>query len=74
MRSCAELATSVVRLVQREEWRLVDAWSQSHLVHADYKPWNLLVRQSASDWAIIGALDWESPRAPAAATPRRMLL
>lgn len=55
----AELASSVVRLIQREEWRLADAWTQSHLIHADYKPWNLLVRQSAAGWAISAALDWE---------------
>jgi aminoglycoside phosphotransferase (APT) family kinase protein len=34
-------------------------WSQSSLVHADYKPWNLLVRRGASGWAISAALDWE---------------
>src|SRR6266851_2124610 len=28
----AELANSVVRLVQREEWRLADAWTQAQLV------------------------------------------
>lgn len=55
----AELADSLVRLVRREEWRLADAWTKSQLVHADYKPWNLLVRQATSGWVISAALDWE---------------
>jgi Ser/Thr protein kinase RdoA (MazF antagonist) len=55
----AALADDVVRLVERQKWRLADVWSQSRLVHADYKPWNLLVRRSASGWAISAALDWE---------------
>ena len=55
----AELADAVVRVVQRNAWRLEDAWSQSALIHADYKPWNLLVRRTASGWLIGAALDWE---------------
>ena len=55
----AGLAHGVVRLVQREGWRIAPVWSQSNLVHADYKPWNLLVRRSAAGWAICAALDWE---------------
>jgi Ser/Thr protein kinase RdoA (MazF antagonist) len=55
----AELANGVVRLVQREAWRLADLWGQACLVHADYKPWNLLARRGASGWAISAALDWE---------------
>jgi aminoglycoside phosphotransferase (APT) family kinase protein len=54
-----ELANGVVRVVQREAWRLAAAWSQSSLVHADYKPWNLLVQHGASGWATSAALDWE---------------
>jgi aminoglycoside phosphotransferase (APT) family kinase protein len=53
------LAEAVVRLVQREEWRLAEVWSQSRLVHADYKPWNLLVRRGPSGWVISAALGWE---------------
>ena len=34
-------------------------WSKSNLVHADYKPWNLLVRRGAAGWAMGAALDWE---------------
>jgi Ser/Thr protein kinase RdoA (MazF antagonist) len=49
----------VVRLVQKEAWRLAAEWPRSNLVHADYKPWNLLVRRSASGWALSAALDWE---------------
>ena len=55
----AELAQAVVRLVQRDAWRLASVWAESRLVHADYKPWNLLVRNGASGWAINAALDWE---------------
>jgi Ser/Thr protein kinase RdoA (MazF antagonist) len=55
----AELANEVVRLIQREAWRLAPVWSQSRLVHADYKPWNLLVRRGASGWAISAVLDRE---------------
>jgi aminoglycoside phosphotransferase (APT) family kinase protein len=55
----ARLANGVVRLVRQEAGRLASVWGQSSLVHADYKPWNLLVRHSASGWAVSAALDWE---------------
>jgi aminoglycoside phosphotransferase (APT) family kinase protein len=55
----AELANGVVRLVRREAGRLASVWGQSSLVHADYKPWNLLVRRRPSGWAVSAALDWE---------------
>ena len=55
----AELAAAVVQLVDRESWRLADVWGQSHLVHADYKPWNLLVRPMPDGWRISAVLDWE---------------
>jgi fructokinase len=55
----ATLADDVVRLVEREGWRLAEVWTQSRLVHADYKPWNLLVRRAPAGWAISGVLDWE---------------
>jgi Ser/Thr protein kinase RdoA (MazF antagonist) len=29
------------------------------LVHADFKPWNLLVRRVAGSWALAAVLDWE---------------
>lgn len=54
-----ELADELVRLVDREGWRLAAAWGQARLLHADYKPWNLLVRLTAAGWAISAALDWE---------------
>jgi aminoglycoside phosphotransferase (APT) family kinase protein len=54
-----ELAAKVVSLVEREGWRLDEVWRQSRLVHADYKPWNLLVRQAGPSWEISAALDWE---------------
>jgi len=36
-----------------------EAWTQSRLVHAEYKPWNLLVLRTPAGWAISGVLDWE---------------
>jgi hypothetical protein len=47
----------VLRLIQREGWRLASVWSQSNLIHADYQPWNLLVRRGAAGWAMSAALD-----------------
>ena len=56
----SELADNVVRLVERESWQLADVWTQARLVHADYKPWNLLVQARApGDWRVSAALDWE---------------
>jgi aminoglycoside phosphotransferase (APT) family kinase protein len=55
----AELANDVIQLVDREGWRLDSVWSQSALVHADYKPWNLLVQRDAGGWRVSAALDWE---------------
>ena len=55
----ARLAQQVADLTEREAWRLDAAWGQAHLVHADYKPWNLLVRRTRSGWSISAVLDWE---------------
>ncbi|MBV9357990.1 MAG: aminoglycoside phosphotransferase family protein [Chloroflexi bacterium] len=55
----AGLAERLVQLVRREARRLEDVWDQASLVHADYKPWNLLVRPTASGWTIGAVLDWE---------------
>ena len=55
----ADLARHVVQLVDREAWLLSDTWSQSQLVHADYKPWNLLVHRASGAWRINAVLDWE---------------
>jgi aminoglycoside phosphotransferase (APT) family kinase protein len=55
----SELAANIVDLVDREAWRLADTWGQSQLVHADYKPWNLLVRRGPKGWRISAVLDWE---------------
>ncbi len=54
-----ELADQLVQLSRREAWRLEDVWRQTSLVHADYKPWNLLALPSRSGWTIRAALDWE---------------
>jgi Ser/Thr protein kinase RdoA (MazF antagonist) len=53
-----ELADRLVQLVRRQGWRLDTVWGQSSLVHADYKPWNLLARPT-SGWTIGAVLDWE---------------
>lgn len=34
-------------------------WREAVLVHGDFKPGNLLVRQAAGRWRICGVLDWE---------------
>src|SRR5262249_7930541 len=54
-----ELARALVHVVEREGWRLAEVWSQAKLVHADYKPWNLLAREGPLGWVISAALDWE---------------
>ncbi len=54
-----ELADRLVQLVRREGWRLDTVWGQSSLVHADYKPWNLLAQPTASGWTVGAVLDWE---------------
>src|SRR5919201_5366110 len=53
----AGLARQVAALAEREAWRLAAVWDQASLVHADYKPWNLLVRRAGSGWVISAALD-----------------
>ena len=48
-------------------WRLAQACAPQldplrddrSLVHADFKPWNLLVRPADQGWAVGGVLDWE---------------
>jgi Ser/Thr protein kinase RdoA (MazF antagonist) len=55
----ADLASRVRRLIKDEGWRLDEVWRQSRLVHADYKPWNLLARRTDAGWTISAVLDWE---------------
>lgn len=55
----ADLARGIVHAVEQHAWRIDFAWGQSQLVHADYKPWNLLVRRTVAGWHLSAALDWE---------------
>jgi aminoglycoside phosphotransferase (APT) family kinase protein len=50
-----DLTRCLLRFVADNAWRTEPIWTQSQLVHADYKPWNLLVK----DNAIVAVLDWE---------------
>lgn len=58
-----ELATSVRRAVESNRAAMEPAWSDAVLVHADYKPWNLLGRVEGSPgsarWLLNGIVDWE---------------
>jgi hypothetical protein len=56
-----ELASNVVRLVEREGWRLAKAWAQSRLVHADYKPCSQGRRVSAR---LPPPIDRKTPAVP----------
>jgi Ser/Thr protein kinase RdoA (MazF antagonist) len=55
-----------VRQTVESNGRAVEAvWSEAVLVHADFKPWNLLVRSEEAGssipgrWRLSGVLDWE---------------
>ncbi len=62
-----ELAAAVRKAVASNANRVEAVWSEAVLVHADYKPWNLLVgraaakavRSSPGPWRLTGILDWE---------------
>jgi Ser/Thr protein kinase RdoA (MazF antagonist) len=60
-----ELAASVRRAVESNRAAIGPAWSQAVLVHADYKPWNLLGRvddaagRRSAEPRLTGILDWE---------------
>lgn len=49
------LTERLLRFVDENAYRLEPLDGQAHLLHADYKPWNLLVR----DHAVAAVLDWE---------------
>jgi hypothetical protein len=55
----AELADRLLRLIDAQGHRLEPQWSQARLLHCDYKPWNMLARQSPSGWHVTAVLDWE---------------
>ena len=63
-----ELSAGVRAKVESNSRLVEPVWSEAVLVHADYKPWNLLVRPEAegsppagpqSAWRVTGILDWE---------------
>ena len=61
-----ELAARVRETVESNAGRVEAVWSDAVLVHADYKPWNLLVRRGAAPGSAAGQ-DAASPRASGAA-------
>ena len=63
-----ELAARVRETVESNAGRVEAVWSDAVLVHADYKPWNLLVREEASGSA---GPDAAAPRASGAAPANR---
>jgi Ser/Thr protein kinase RdoA (MazF antagonist) len=65
-----ELAGRVRQAVESNAGAVEPVWSEAVLVHADYKPWNLLVRRAASTEADVDA-EREAEREPesAAAVP-----
>lgn len=54
-----ETAARVRRVVRSNLDQVEPIWSEAALVHADFKPWNLLARQEAGTWNVCGVLDWE---------------
>jgi aminoglycoside phosphotransferase (APT) family kinase protein len=54
-RATPELADRILRLIEQHAWRMEPFWSQAQLIHCDYKPWNMLVRNGT----ISAVLDWE---------------
>jgi aminoglycoside phosphotransferase (APT) family kinase protein len=55
----ADLARRLRRLVAARASSLDVLHDDRALVHADYKPWNLLVRRDDRNWCVAGVLDSE---------------
>ena len=51
----ADLAQRLGRFVDENAWRIESRQEPPCLLHADYKPWNLLVRHNT----VVGVIDWE---------------
>jgi aminoglycoside phosphotransferase (APT) family kinase protein len=54
-----ELATQLLRLLQAWAGALEEEGQPPVLMHADYKPENLLVRDDGDGWRVAAVLDWE---------------
>jgi Ser/Thr protein kinase RdoA (MazF antagonist) len=54
-RATPELADRILKLVEHHATRMEPFWNQAHLIHCDYKPWNMLVHNGR----ISAVLDWE---------------
>ena len=60
-----ELSNGVRSTVDSNAQAVERIWREAVLVHADYKPWNLLVGRAggqtarAAKWIVTGILDWE---------------
>ena len=60
-----ELSAAVRATAEANAHAVGPVWSDAVLVHADYKPWNLLVGRVAdgaegdATWRVSGILDWE---------------
>jgi aminoglycoside phosphotransferase (APT) family kinase protein len=50
-----ELTARLLRFIEENAYRLAPLQAEAHLLHSDYKPWNLLVRGQQ----IAAVLDWE---------------
>jgi aminoglycoside phosphotransferase (APT) family kinase protein len=55
----ADLADRLLRVIAEHGSRLEPFWDEARLVHADYKPWNLLVQRTGAAWNLAAVLDWE---------------
>ena len=51
----AELTPRLLQFIANNAWRMEALGGQTSLLHADYKPWNLLLKGNA----IAAVLDWE---------------
>src|SRR5579859_497024 len=51
----ADLTPRLLHFIAGNAWRMEALSGQTSLLHADYKPWNLMLQ----DTAIAGVLDWE---------------
>jgi Ser/Thr protein kinase RdoA (MazF antagonist) len=55
----ADLSRRLSRMAAANAGCVLRLRDDRSLVHADFKPWNLLVRRAAGTWTVAGVLDWE---------------